>query len=95
MSSKKAGGSTVVKNQNPKYRGVKKFGGEKVKSGNIIVRQVGNKFHAGQNVGCGKDFTLFATTSGSVKFRIKRPQMSRRSRTYVDVLKSSFKTDDQ
>ena len=69
MAHKKAGGSTSNgRDSNPKMRGVKKFGGEKVLAGNIIVRQCGTKFHPGQNVGMGKDFTLFALTDGNVKF---------------------------
>lgn len=69
MAHKKAGGSTSNgRDSNPKMRGVKKFGGQKVDAGNIIVRQCGTKFHAGENVGMGKDFTLFALTEGNVKF---------------------------
>lgn len=69
MAHKKAGGSTKNgRNSNPQYRGVKIFGGEHVVAGNIIVRQVGSTFHAGKNVGTGKDYTLFATEAGVVKF---------------------------
>jgi len=69
MAHKKAGGSTSNgRDSNPKYRGVKKFGGEKVISGNIIVRQCGTKFHPGVGVGMGKDFTIFATQEGNVEF---------------------------
>lgn len=69
MAHKKAGGSTNNgRDSNPKMRGVKKFGGEKVIAGNIIVRQSGTKFHPGSNVGMGKDFTLFALTEGNVEF---------------------------
>jgi len=69
MAHKKGGGSTSNgRDSNPQYRGVKKFGGEKVIAGNIIVRQVGTKFHPGRNVGLGKDFTLFALTDGVVLF---------------------------
>ncbi len=69
MAHKKSGGSTSNgRDSNPKYRGVKKYGGEAVTTGNIIVRQKGTKFHAGQGVGMGKDFTLFALTDGTVKF---------------------------
>ncbi len=69
MAHKKAGGSTSNgRDSNPKMRGVKMFGGQKVVPGNIIVRQCGTKFHAGQNVGMGKDFTLFATAEGKVEF---------------------------
>ncbi len=56
------------RDSNPKYRGVKCFGGEVVRIGNIIVRQKGNKFHAGRNVGEGRDFTLFALKDGVVHF---------------------------
>ena len=69
MAHKKAGGSTRNgRDSNPQYRGVKKFGGESVVAGNIIVRQVGSSFHAGRNVGVGKDFTLFALADGKVLF---------------------------
>lgn len=69
MAHKKAGGSTKNgRDSNPQYRGVKKFGGEAVVAGNIIVRQVGSSFHAGRNVGVGKDYTLFALTAGKVQF---------------------------
>ncbi len=69
MAHKKAGGSTSNgRDSNPKMRGVKMFGGQKVIPGNIIVRQCGTKFHAGSNVGMGKDFTLFATSEGKVEF---------------------------
>ena len=69
MAHKKAGGSTNNgRDSNPNMYGVKKYGGEKVIPGNIIVRQCGSKFHAGKNVKVGKDFTLFATTEGKVQF---------------------------
>lgn len=69
MAHKKGGGSTNNgRDSNPQYRGVKKFGGESVLAGNIIVRQVGTKFHVGNNVGLGKDFTIFALTDGVVRF---------------------------
>lgn len=69
MAHKKAGGSTNNgRDSNPNMHGVKKFGGEKVVSGNIIVRQMGTKFHPGTGVGMGKDFTIFATQEGQVKF---------------------------
>ncbi|WP_119344512.1 50S ribosomal protein L27 [Facilibium subflavum] len=71
MAHKKAGGSTRNgRDSNPKYLGVKRFGGEFVKAGSIIVRQRGTKFHAGKNVGCGRDHTLYATADGHVKFKI-------------------------
>jgi large subunit ribosomal protein L27 len=69
MAHKKAGGSSRNgRDSNPQYRGIKVYGGESVVAGNIIVRQVGSTFHAGTNVGRGKDFTLFATADGVVKF---------------------------
>ena len=69
MAHKKAGGSSRNgRDSNAQRRGVKKFGGQAVRAGNILVRQVGTKFHPGQNVGMGSDFTLFALTDGTVKF---------------------------
>ena len=69
MAHKKAGGSTRNgRDSNPKYLGVKCFGGEAVIAGNIIVRQRGTRFHAGDNVGVGRDHTLFALSDGQVKF---------------------------
>lgn len=69
MASKKAGGSTKNgRDSNPKYRGVKSYGGESVEAGNIIIRQVGTKVHPGSNVGMGRDFTLYAKIKGVVKF---------------------------
>jgi large subunit ribosomal protein L27 len=69
MAHKKGQGSSRNgRDSNPQYRGIKKFGGETVLAGNILVRQVGNKVHAGRNVGMGRDFTLFALIDGSVKY---------------------------
>jgi large subunit ribosomal protein L27 len=69
MAHKKGGGSSRNgRDSNSKRLGIKKFGGEAVRSGNIIVRQRGTKFHPGVNVGIGKDHTLFATIDGYVKF---------------------------
>jgi large subunit ribosomal protein L27 len=69
MAHKKGQGSSRNgRDSQPQYRGVKKFGGESVKGGNILVRQVGSTFHAGENVGTGKDYTLFALNDGFVKF---------------------------
>ena len=69
MAHKKAGGSTKNgRNSNPQYRGMKVYGGTPVKGGSIIVRQTGSSFHGGENVGTGKDFTLFALKPGKVKF---------------------------
>jgi len=69
MSHKKGQGSSRNgRDSNAQRRGVKKFGGEKVISGNILIRQVGNKFHPGSGVGQGKDYTLFALVDGQVMF---------------------------
>jgi large subunit ribosomal protein L27 len=69
MAHKKGQGSSRNgRDSQPQNRGVKKFGGEQVRAGNILVRQVGTKFHAGLNVGTGSDFTLFALSDGIVKF---------------------------
>ena len=69
MAHKKGQGSSRNgRDSNAQRRGVKKFGGEQVQAGSIIVRQLGNKFRAGRNVGQGKDYTLFALTEGRVEF---------------------------
>ena len=69
MAHKKGQGSTRNgRDSNPKMRGVKRFAGEVVKGGAVLVRQVGTKFHAGDNVGTGRDWTLFALVDGVVKF---------------------------
>lgn len=73
MAHKKGAGSTSNgRDSNPKYLGVKRSDGQFVVAGNIIVRQRGTKIHPGQNVGMGKDYTLFALTDGIVSFRTKR-----------------------
>ena len=73
MAHKKGQGSSRNgRDSNAQRRGVKKFGGEAVRAGNIIVRQVGTKFHAGKNVGQGKDYTLFALWDGTVEFQSRR-----------------------
>ncbi len=73
MAHKKAGGSTRNgRDSNPKYLGVKAYGGEFVRAGNIIMRQRGTKFHPGQNVGRGGDDTLFALADGHVSFGTHR-----------------------
>lgn len=75
MAHKKAGGSTRNgRDSESKRLGVKRFGGESVLAGNILVRQRGTKFHPGLNVGCGKDHTLFALSNGRVKFEVKGPK---------------------
>lgn len=69
MAHKKGGGSTRNgRGSNPQYRGVKVFGGEEVRAGGILVRQVGQSINPGRNVGMGKDFTLFARIDGVVKY---------------------------
>lgn len=84
MASKKAGGSTSNgRDSRSKRRGVKKYAGETVIAGNIIIRQVGNKFWPSENVRQGTDFTLFATSDGIVEFFEKR-QKKFNGRTYRD-----------
>ena len=74
MAQKKGGGSTRNgRDSKPKMLGVKVFGGQQISAGAIIVRQRGTKFHAGTNVGMGKDHTLFALIDGTVKFAVKGP----------------------
>ena len=72
MAHKKAGGSTRNgRDSHSKRLGLKKYGGERVRAGNIIVRQRGTKFHPGENVGCGRDHTLFATADGVVCYAVR------------------------
>lgn len=72
MAHKKAGGSTRNgRDSNPKYLGVKCYGGQMINAGNIIIRQRGTKFHPGRNVGLGRDHTLYALVDGVVEFNIK------------------------
>lgn len=81
MAHKKGQGSTRNgRDSNPQYRGVKRFGGEHVPSGSIIVRQLGTKWHPGTNVGMGRDYTLFAKAEGVVTFH------TRNNRKFVSVL---------
>ena len=81
MATKKAGGSSLNGRDSAGRRlGVKKFGGENVLAGNIIVRQRGTKFHPGNNVGTGKDHTIFATKNGKVAFK------KTRIRTFISVI---------
>ena len=83
MAHKKAGGSTRNGRDSVSKRlGVKRFGGEVVNAGNILVRQRGTQFHPGLNVGCGHDHTLFAKADGKVLFETKGPK----SRTVVSVV---------
>jgi large subunit ribosomal protein L27 len=74
MAHKKAGGSSRNgRDSNAKRLGVKRFGGQRVPAGSIIVRQRGTQFHAGENVGVGRDHTLFAKIDGVVRFAVKGP----------------------
>ena len=83
MAHKKAGGSSRNgRDSQSKRLGVKRFGGETVSAGSILVRQRGTKFHPGKNVGLGKDHTLFATKEGKVEFNQRGPK----KRTFVDVI---------
>jgi len=83
MAHKKAGGSTRNgRDSNPSYLGVKRFGGEAVLAGAIIVRQRGTKYHAGMFVGMGKDNTLYAKTAGRVEFVVKGD----RQRQFVNII---------
>ena len=83
MAHKKAGGSTKNgRDSNAKRLGVKRFGGQVVLAGNILVRQRGTKFHPGTNVGIGKDHTLFAKADGVVKFEVKGPK----NRKYITIV---------
>ena len=88
MAHKKAGGSTRNgRDSESKRLGVKRFGGESVLAGNILVRQRGTKFHPGVNVGIGKDDTLFALASGMVSFRQTR--VNGKQRKFVDVIEET------
>ena len=83
MAHKKAAGSTKNgRDSESKRLGVKRFGGQSVLAGNIIVRQRGTKFHAGDNMGIGKDHTLFALCDGKVQFEVKGPK----NRKFVSIV---------
>ena len=83
MAQKKGvGSSRNGRDSNPKYLGVKLFGGQAVEAGNIIVRQRGTEYHAGANVGMGTDHTLFATAAGEVKFEVK----GKHNRRFVSII---------
>ena len=83
MAHKKAGGSTRNgRDSNAKRLGVKRYGGEDVLAGNILIRQRGTKVHAGENVGMGKDHTLFAKATGKVLFQQKGPK----NRKYISIV---------
>lgn len=78
MAQKKGVGSTRNgRDSNPKYLGVKIYGGQAVEAGNIIIRQRGTQFHPGPGVGCGRDYTLFALEDGVVQFSVKGPKKRR------------------
>ena len=82
MAHKKAGGSSRNgRDSQSKRLGIKRFGGQEVPAGSIIVRQRGTKFHPGKNVGCGKDHTLFAKINGKVSFEKKGPLL----RQFVNI----------
>ena len=83
MAHKKAGGSTRNgRDSESKRLGVKRYGGEAVRAGNILIRQRGTRFHPGDNVGCGRDHTLFAKADGHVRFDVKGPK----NRKYISVV---------
>ncbi|CAL4323662.1 50S ribosomal protein L27 [Buchnera aphidicola (Neophyllaphis podocarpi)] len=87
MAHKKAGGSTRNgRDSHSKRLGVKRFGGELISAGSIIVRQRGTKFHAGNNVGCGKDHTLFAKCNGRVEFKIQ----GKNKKKYINILETKY-----
>ena len=85
MAHKKAGGSSRNgRDSAGQRRGVKRFGGQRVLAGNILVRQLGTKFHPGKNVGMGRDYTLFALTDGVVEF--ERYTRQRKVKTRVNIV---------
>jgi len=87
MATKKAGGSTRNgRDSKPKYLGVKRSGGQLVGAGEILVRQRGTRFHAGEGVGLGRDHTLFARVTGFVEFITKGKQ----NRKYVTIIPAEF-----
>lgn len=82
MAHKKAGGSTRNgRDSNPKMLGIKRFGGERVVAGNILIRQRGTRYHSGKNVGIGRDHTLYALIDGKVTFTLK----GFKRRNYISV----------
>jgi len=86
MAHKKAAGSTRNgRDSESKRLGVKRYGGESVSAGSIIVRQRGTRFHPGVNVGLGKDHTLFAKAEGQMKFEVKGPK----NRKYVSIVSAA------
>ena len=83
MAHKKAGGSTKNgRDSHSKRLGVKRFGGQQVSAGSILVRQRGTKFHAGSNVGTGRDYTLYARVDGEVRFARRGPKQ----RKYIEIV---------
>ena len=85
MAHKKAAGSTRNgRDSESKRLGVKKYGGEAVVPGNILVRQRGTKFHPGDNVGCGRDHTLYAKAAGKVEFKVR----GSKNRTFINVVQA-------
>jgi large subunit ribosomal protein L27 len=94
MAHKKAGGSTRNgRDSNPKYLGLKKYASQRVRAGNILVRQRGTSFHPGKNVGVGKDHTLYALCDGVVKFITKVSRRGRvrlhKPRRYITVIETA------
>ncbi|QHG92490.1 50S ribosomal protein L27 [Coxiella endosymbiont of Amblyomma sculptum] len=86
MAHKKAGGSTRNgRDSNPKMLGVKRFGGERVVSGSIVVRQRGTRYHPGENMGVGRDHTLYALVDGKVRFSRRGIRRGIKWRNYVSV----------
>lgn len=83
MAHKKGGGSTKNgRDSNPQFRGIKRYGGQTVTSGTILVRQCGTVFHPGRNVGLGSDYTLFALVDGTVRYQSNR-------RVHIDPIASN------
>ena len=90
MAHKKGQGSTRNgRDSNPQYRGVKCGDGQSVRAGNILVRQLGTKFHPGKNVGVGKDWTLFSLVDGEVRFERFRGSTRRRAKRRISVYPTS------
>ncbi len=90
MAHKKGvGSSDNGRDSNPKFLGVKLYGGQAARAGNIIVRQRGTRFHPGINVGMGRDHTIFALVDGHVEFRTRR-----KNRTYINVVSDELRPGD-
>jgi large subunit ribosomal protein L27 len=87
MAHKKAGGSTRNgRDSNPKFLGIKRYGGQVIKAGNIIVRQRGTAYHPGKNVGIGRDHTLYALKAGKVVFKVKGPNGGKRTVSIEEIV---------